>query len=48
MYARYETGERELYDLSADRLELHNLAGRRSYESIEQRLWARTLALRRG
>ena len=48
MYARYETGERELYDMAADRSQLHNLAGRRPYESIEHQLSERMKALRRG
>jgi hypothetical protein len=32
MYAVYKTGDRELYDLTNDPLELHNLANDTSYK----------------
>lgn len=38
MYAVYETGERELYDLDADPYELRNLARERAYEAVVARL----------
>jgi N-acetylglucosamine-6-sulfatase len=48
MYAVYETGERELYDLIRDPFELDNLAGRPAYESVEHELSERMKELRRG
>jgi arylsulfatase A-like enzyme len=48
MYALYETGERELYNVIRDRFELHNLAGHRAYESVERELSERMKVLRRG
>ena len=45
MYARYETGERELYNLARDRFQL---AGRRPYTSIQHGLSEEMKALRRG
>ena len=47
MYALYETGERELYDLNRDPYELRNLAGRPSYRDRERKLRADMQELRR-
>ena len=45
MYARYATGEEELYDLSADPYELRNVAGLRGYDTILASLRASTRTL---
>jgi hypothetical protein len=38
VYTEYQTGERELYDLSADPHQLENLAGRRRHAAVEREL----------
>ncbi|HEY7150982.1 MAG TPA: sulfatase, partial [Solirubrobacterales bacterium] len=38
VYAEYEQGDRELYDLQTDPYELQNLAGRTAYASVESAL----------
>jgi arylsulfatase A-like enzyme len=45
MFARYRTGEEELYDLSADPYEMKNVAGDTRYRSELDRLRATTRAL---
>lgn len=45
-YAEYETGERELYDLTADPHQLTNVAGDPAYAAQQTRLAARLLELR--
>jgi len=40
-FVRYDTGERELYDLRADPFQLENRAGDPRYEELEDRLHGR-------
>ncbi len=47
MYAEYDTGETELYDLENDPYELANLAGQEEYSEIEAELRAEMEQLRR-
>jgi N-acetylglucosamine-6-sulfatase len=46
VYAEYATGERELYDLTADPDELQNLDGNPAYAAVESELAAELAALR--
>jgi N-acetylglucosamine-6-sulfatase len=46
LYAEYDTGERELYDLRADPQELRNLAGRQRVHGVQARLAARLAKVR--
>ena len=45
-YAEYESGDRELYDLSADPEELRNLAASRRYDDVRSGLARRLQELR--
>jgi arylsulfatase A-like enzyme len=45
-YVEYATGEKELYDLSADPYQLQNLAGTETYAPIEKRLAAELSKMR--
>jgi len=42
---RYRTGEREMYDLRRDKLELRNVASRPRYHAARRRLFARLRSL---
>ena len=46
MYAHYDTGEKELYDLKKDPFELENVHGKRGYRKVERRLARRLRHLR--
>ena len=45
IYVKYDTGEEELYDLSADPLELKNQAGNPAYSTERAQLHARMIEL---
>jgi hypothetical protein len=46
MYAEYDNGDRELYDMTADAWQLNNVAGRVEYAAVQLSMAAKLAAMK--